>query len=353
MGGALRGLAQRDSAMTLDHRSGPAVDVVVPSYRRPDDLARCLDGLGRQTLAAQKVIVALRPDDIESHAVVDDALLPQLEVAPVTTGGQLAAISAGFGRTTSPVVAITDDDSVPSPQWLERLVALLEGRLDVGAVGGRDRVVGSPDLPTENVGRLRWWGGYVGNHHCGTGPVREVDILKGVNLMFRADAAALPAPGLLRGRGSEIHWEILVCSHLRRRGLRLLYDPEAVVDHNVAPRFDEDQRSGPSASAVVNLAHNQLMATAGLSPPRRPVHFLAGVLVGSRATPGFARALVAVVRKERSVWRRLPWALRGRVMAYRRLGLWRSAAMVPARRAGPQLPLKPGRAPGTTAMRAE
>jgi hypothetical protein len=145
-------------------------------------------------------------------------------------------------------------------------------------------------------------------------------VLKGVNVAFRADALALPAPGVLRGRGAEAHWEILVCDHLRRQGLKLLYDPAVVVDHRRGRRFDDDDRSTPSSAAVSDSAHNQLMATAGLAPVLR--------------LPGVGRALVALARREPAVARRLVPALRGRTAAYRRLG-WRSRPeMVAVRNAG-------------------
>lgn len=309
----------------------PTVDVIVPSYRRPRDLERCLAGISRQTLAPQRVVVALRPDDTEGRAVAVDAPLHQLEIADALVGGQLAAIAAAFARTSATYVALTDDDAVPSPQWLERLSGHFFRSDDVGAVGGRDIVAGSPDQLTEDVGRLRWWGAYVGNHHRGLGTVREVDILKGVNMMFLADVAALPAPSVLRGQGSEIHWEILACNHLQAQGFRILYDPEATVDHFPAPRLDEDQRTAPSAGAVVDLSHNQFVATAGISPMKRPLHFFWGALFGNRATPGLVRALVAVAQRDRSVYWRLSSALRGRVYAYRHVGLRRRVTLVPAR----------------------
>lgn len=311
----------------------PAVDVVVPSYRRPQQLGECLEGLRRQTLAPERVIVVLRADDAESHAVVSEFHLPSLRPVTVDTPGVVAAMTVGLSHTAAPLVAFTDDDAVPRADWLLRLSTHLADRR-LGGVGGRDAIAGCVDRPTGDVGRLRWWGGHIGNHHLGTGPVREVDVLKGVNVAFRADALALPAPGVLRGGGAEAHWEILVCDHLRRQGLALLYDPDLVVDHRPGRRFDDDDRSTPSHGAVADKAHNQLMATAGLAPALRPVHYLGGVLRGDRATPGVGRALVGVARREPDVARRLLPALRGRTAAYRRLG-WRGrAAMVSPRRVG-------------------
>jgi glycosyltransferase involved in cell wall biosynthesis len=307
--------------------------VVVPSYRRPHQLRQCLEGLCRQTLAPEQIIVVLRAGDAESDAVVSELGIAPLRRVTVDQPGVVAAMAAGLAHTTAPMVALTDDDAVPRVDWLERLaVHLADERL--GAAGGRDVIAGCTDPPTADVGRVRWWGGHVGNHHRGAGPAREVAVLKGVNVAFRAAALALPAPGVLRGRGAEAHWEILVCDHLRRQGLKLLYDPAVMVDHRRGRRFDDDDRSTPSSAAVSDSAHNQLMGTAGLAPVLRPVHYLGGVLRGDRALPGIGRALVALACREPAVARRLVPTLRGRTAAYRRLG-WRGRPeMVAVRKAG-------------------
>ena len=309
-----------------------SVDVVVPSYRRPDQLRECLQGIHGQTFAPERVIVVLRTDDAESHGVVSELHIPSLRRVTVDQPGVVAAMTVGLSHTSAPLVAFTDDDAVPRADWLLRLTTHLADRR-LGGVGGRDVIAGCTEPPSLDVGRLRWWGGHVGNHHRGTGPAREVAVLKGVNVAFRAGHLALPAPGVLRGDGAEAHWEILVCDHLRRQGLALLYDPAIVVDHRPGRRFDDDDRSSPSAGAVAAKAHNQLVGTAGLAPALRPVHYLGGVLRGDRATPGVGRALVAVVLREPAVADRLLPSLQGRTSAYRRLG-WRGRPTMVSRKLG-------------------
>lgn len=304
--------------------------MVVPSFRRPEQLRQCLEGLGRQTLAPGRVVVVLREGDQESRAVVAGADPARVHPVAVDRPGVVAAMAAGLAATAAPLVALTDDDAVPRPDWLRRLAAHLEDP-GVGAAGGRDVIAGCTDAPTDDVGRVRWWGGHIGNHHRGRGGVREVAILKGVNVMFRADGLALPAAGVLRGTGAEAHWEILVCDHLRQRGRLLLYDPDAVVDHLRGRRFDDDDRAAPSRAAVADRAHNVLVATTGLAPARRPLHYLGGVVRGDRDTPGVARAVVAVLRRERDVARRLAPSLQGRTAAYRRLGWSGLTTMVEVR----------------------
>src|SRR4051812_39670363 len=98
--------------------------VVVPTYRRPDLLDRCLSALVAQDFdpAACEVIVA---DDaagdetrrqVEKWAGASRFALRYVAVGP--PHGPAAARNAGWRAARGEVVAFTDDDCVPDPGWL-------------------------------------------------------------------------------------------------------------------------------------------------------------------------------------------------------------------------------------------
>ena len=209
--------------------SNPSVDVVVPTYRRPDLLEQCLDTLAAQTLAPGCVVVALRPDDLGSRAVVAASTLPGIVEAKATEPGLLAALRVGVARTRAGVIAITDDDARPRPDWLERIVAAFADPM-VGAVGGRINL-GLPPRPGALVGDINRVGRLIGNHEIGSGDAREVDVLAGANATFRADTLMLPVSGVLFGDGAEPHYEVLIDAWVRRKGRLVVFDPAIVVDH--------------------------------------------------------------------------------------------------------------------------
>lgn len=267
-------------------------DVVVPSYRRPRLLERCLDALAAQTLAPAHVVVVLRIDDVEGLSVARAHPVDAL-VVTVADPGVIAAMAAGVARTTAPWVAFTDDDAAPRPSWLEGL-ARLARTTDAGAVGGRDVIPGQETPRRELVGRIDRLGRVVGNHHLGFGVARDVDVLKGVNLAVRADVLALPRPGLLRGRGAEVHFELVTCGWVRRAGLRVTYDPLVEVDHEVGERHDRDARGRRSWWAAFDEAHNFVVASSLFRRRFAVRQLLYTTLVGGSGTPGLARFAVAL-----------------------------------------------------------
>lgn len=251
---------------------------------------------------------------------------PDIRAIPVHQSGVVSALGAGVSATQTDVVAFTDDDAAPRREWLATLSHHLEDP-SVGAVGGRDVV----DLPsqtgplTSRVGRLGRWGRIAGNHHLGRGPAQDVAVLKGVNMAFRR--AALSLPSGLRGSGAQVDFELACCLAAAASGWRLVYDPCAVVDHTVGPRFDANQRDRPDSTAVSDAAYNRLAILLSLRPMLGLRRAAFGLVVGERSTPGLLRAAVAVARGESDVLRRLAPSVSGQAAALADFGRGRRVRM--------------------------
>lgn len=104
----------------------PAVTVVVPTCGRPELLARCLAALEAQTLAR----------DAYEVLVVDDS---------AARSGPAAARNRGWRRARAAIVAFTDDDTEPRPDWLEQGLRAMAG---ADAAAGRI-VMPIPEPPTD------------------------------------------------------------------------------------------------------------------------------------------------------------------------------------------------------------
>lgn len=304
--------------------SRPGIDVVVPSFGRPARLARCLDALATQSRPPARIVVAARPSDRATWAVAERAASRSPVVVVPARAGVVAALRAGVAATDAEVVAFTDDDALARPDWLARLETHFR-RSGVGGVGGRDAIPGAPAPDRVRVGTWARFGRTVGDHHRGCGPARAVDVLKGVNMAFRAEALALPRAGVLEGEGAECHFEILVCWWCTQRGWALVYDPALVVDHRVdlgrdapdghdavdAPCMRTDEGSRECAA-------NWMIATTALDRRRWPVQVAYGLGFGSRESLGLGRAVLAAARGEHAVPARLRSGLTGQWRGARR-----------------------------------
>lgn len=306
------------------------ISVVIPSYRRPKDLARCLEAIQNQIRPADEVVVIFRDTDPETEALLTNfnlELLPLHTVKLPDAGGIVAALNAGLEKAQGDIIAITDDDAAPHVDWLANIETHYLADSSVGGVGGRDTEhYGTKKIEgaTEVVGVIQWFGRVIGDHHIGVGEPREVDVLKGVNMSYRRSAIAnLRFDQRLLGRGAQPHNELAFCLALKRAGWKLIYDPKIAVEHYLGQRFDEDQRIKFHESAFFNIVHNEtLILLEYLPPARRIVFLLWAILVGTRSTWGVVQWLRFLPSEGTVAGQKLLVSLRGRWQGLRTWQQW-------------------------------
>jgi O-antigen biosynthesis protein len=191
-------------------------------------------------------VVHARPGPGEVIVVVDHnpALLERAQGAlPVARAvancgprGLSGARNSGIATAQAPVVAFLDDDAVADPDWLTRLATPYR-EPEVVAVGGRA-------LPAWENARPRWWpeefDWVVGCSYRGMPQGRQsVRNLMGCNMSFRRDvfdAVGTFTPGIGRLGTKPVGCEETeLCIRLSQRwpGARIVYEPDAVVHHEV------------------------------------------------------------------------------------------------------------------------
>jgi GT2 family glycosyltransferase len=278
------------------------VSVLLCTYRRPADLARCLEALSRQTRLPDEVVVVHRDIDAETRALLAGPLPANLNIriAEVQPPGLIAARNTGLDVCRGDILALIDDDAVPYPWWCERLLEHFQANPQLGGLGGRDRCFNGKefdDRQVELVGKLQWIGRRIGNHHIGTGGLREVDMLKGANMSYRAAAVkGLRFDTRLRGSGSQPYEDIAFSLAVRRAGWQLMYDPDVLVDHYEGAREEIRYYTATipvaDAEGFRNFAYNGVVAMWDEFSPIRRVAFLTwSFFLGTRVCPGLVQAV--------------------------------------------------------------
>lgn len=229
----------------LEERLDPGVpvSVVVATRDRPDDLRGALRGLVAQQTArpTELIVVDNHPASGLTPPVV--AEFPGVRLVQETRAGSSYARNAGFLAARGEVVAITDDDVVPPPDWLEQLVAPFT-RDDVLAVTGNVLPL-ELDTPSQRLfeayGGLgrgftrrevdgRWWRAF---RRRGV-PTWELGAT--ANAAFRASIFRDPDIGLLEealgaGMPTGVGEDTYLFYRVLRSGGTLVYQPSAWVHH--------------------------------------------------------------------------------------------------------------------------
>jgi GT2 family glycosyltransferase len=275
------------------------VSVVIATYARPDGLHAAVESLRRQTRVPDEIVIVMTTADSLTKPVVETLLRdqnggghpPVITVAAVAAQSVTAKENVGIATASGGIVCFMDDDAVARPQWVERLTRHFADST-VGAVGGRDVIWHAdrgPERAVREIGRLRWFGRILANHHEFATGVRDVEFLKGCDMGFRRELL-VPVDRRLVGvipYGFEIDLGLTV----RDRRYRVVYDPEAAVDH-----FPTSDMSAARADLAYITNHNQTyILLKHLTWVRRIVFLLYTFLMGDRNTIGLLRVPALVL----------------------------------------------------------
>jgi cellulose synthase/poly-beta-1,6-N-acetylglucosamine synthase-like glycosyltransferase len=273
--------------------------ILIPTYRRPQDLKVCLEALKKQDELPNEVLIIVRDTDFETWKFFEafDSKPLKLKTVKVIEPGVLEALSTGFKAAQGDIIAITDDDAAPHPDWLARIKAHFLSDSCIGGVGGRDFLYENKTQLVEGmqqvVGKIQWFGNVIGNHHLGVGKAREVDVLKGVNSSYRRIALQdFSFDERLRISGKNTHYELALGLHLKKAGMKIIYDPKITVDHYPGQRFQMANREKFNALGIKNTAYNQaLILIKNLSPLQQIVFIIWATLIGTRGRRGLIQCL--------------------------------------------------------------
>lgn len=218
-----------------------SITVVVPTFRRPEGLARVLDALRTQEDPGAPWDVVIVDNDHPGASVPEPVLRADGRPIPIRVVGESRrgashARNRGIAEATGEVIAFLDDDVVPAPDWLLRLTEpILAGRCD--GTGGR--AVLDPTVPRPSWFDEAGLGPYLAAHAPSDveRPVDDGEYVITASAAFRADL--LRATGGFdpelgpRGGVQLVNDDVALGDRFMSAGGRLHHLPGAVVVHEL------------------------------------------------------------------------------------------------------------------------
>jgi glycosyltransferase involved in cell wall biosynthesis len=219
------------------------ISIIIATRNRRHLLAQTLQALAQQSWPREQfeIVIADNGSTDDTRAVIEAAAAaagaPSITYLDVREPGKSAAVNRALSATRGDLLAFTDDDVEPEPQWLERLHAAAEET-------GADFVAGRI-LPRWEVAPPHWMSpalyGVLATPDSGTcrlpiEPGANGNVMPiGANMAVRAHVIARVGGlrtdlGKLAGtlRTGEDHEFFL---RMLRAGCRGIYEPTAAVRH--------------------------------------------------------------------------------------------------------------------------
>ena len=114
----------------------PLVSVIIPVYNDPERLPKCLDALEQQTYPSDLYEVIVVDNGSEEPIEPLTKSFPHVRTGLELVPGSYAARNRGLSLARGAVIAFTDADAIPAPNWIASGVAALRATLNCGAIGG-------------------------------------------------------------------------------------------------------------------------------------------------------------------------------------------------------------------------
>jgi GT2 family glycosyltransferase len=197
--------------------------VIVPTFDRPEAVEACVQALSHLDYPQDRLEIILVDDGsrVPVRAPLDREGV-KIKVLRQHNAGPAAARNFGAQCARGEILAFTDDDCAPKPQWLKELARVFRDH-PIALVGGRT-INGLADNPYSTASQIIVDEAY------------RYFFEKNSNLRFFATNNMAVSAELFRESGGfdpsfRTSEDRDFCDRWIRRGHPLVYVPEAVVDH--------------------------------------------------------------------------------------------------------------------------
>jgi GT2 family glycosyltransferase len=115
------------------------ISATIATLDRPNALARCLDALLSGSVLPEEVIIVDQSENDATQIVVEARRTSKVPIVYVRQArrGLSASRNAALAHVSCPLVAVTDDDCVPDPEWISAITRTFGSEPALHALTGR------------------------------------------------------------------------------------------------------------------------------------------------------------------------------------------------------------------------
>lgn len=228
------------------------ISVLASTYNRCDKLRFFLDAMKTSSSAwraeTEVLVIDNNSNDATKQVVAEYTSLrnPVFRYLFESEPGKSRALNAAIREARGEIIAFTDDDCIPSPNWVDNILKEFESDSELSVLGGRVELYDEKDAHQA-----------VSLSSCRR-PVRNArEVFKpasiiGANMAFRKSVLQIAGgfdPVLGPGSICKADEDLDLIYRSLRRKFKIVYSPEVVVFHNHGRKTELDENKTSFAYA--------------------------------------------------------------------------------------------------------
>lgn len=229
------------------------VSVLVSTCNRCEKLRMLLDTLKTNGLAGltetEVLVIDNNSSDATKQVVAEftSSENPQFRYLFESKPGKSRALNAGIREARGEIIAFTDDDCIPSPNWVENILKEFDSDSELSVLGGRVELYDKADAPQAIL---------LSNARTNVTNARQVfetPSIIGANMAFRKTVLQatrgfdpLLGPGAICKAVEDLD---LIYRSLKKK-FKIVYSPEVMVFHNHGRKTESDENKTSFAYAL-------------------------------------------------------------------------------------------------------
>jgi GT2 family glycosyltransferase/2-polyprenyl-3-methyl-5-hydroxy-6-metoxy-1,4-benzoquinol methylase len=246
-----------DSRLTIPVSENPQLSVILVLFNRAELTLACLRSLSEDAKRDLELVIVDNASTDETARLID-----RIDGAKIVRNshneGFLSASNQGAATARGKNLLFLNNDTEVFPGAIASALHTLESTDDAGAVAGK---LIYPDGTLQEAGGIIWKDGSCSGYGNGDDPFagpymyrRDVDYCSGAFLLTRRDLFE-DMNGFDESFKPAYYEDTDYCLRLRERQLRVVYDPDAIVQHH-------EFASSPSRKDAVDLQerHRKIFA---------------------------------------------------------------------------------------------
>jgi GT2 family glycosyltransferase/SAM-dependent methyltransferase len=241
------GAAPSVPTISLPEYENPKVSLIIPVYAHADLTQACLESIRDNTTQVSYEVILVEDAADEATKRLLEGVRGARIVHNESNLGYIRSVKRGASFARGRWLVLFNNDTEVRPGWLTAMLDCAESAEDIGVVTPKFLY---PDGSLNEAGGIIWRDGTGVNYGRGDRPEhfqyeyrRETDYGSAAALMVSADL--WKAMGGYDERYVPMYYEDTdLCFEARERGLRVMYEPKAVVVHIEGATAGNDVESG-------------------------------------------------------------------------------------------------------------